>query len=48
MLSNLTIGITKASMQIEAFLAEFVHRFLQGGVFEETGLYAWHDEIIKE
>jgi hypothetical protein len=26
-------------------LAEFIHRFLKGGVFEPSGLYEWHEEI---
>lgn len=37
---NTTITLTRS-------LAEFIHRFLQGGVFEEAGLYAWHDEVMK-
>ena len=26
-------------------LAEFISRFLEGGVFDKRGLYEWHDEI---
>jgi hypothetical protein len=37
---NTTITLTRS-------LAEFIHRFLQGGVFEKEGLYAWHDEVMK-
>lgn len=37
---NTTITLTRS-------LEEFVHRFLQGGVFEDRGLYAWHEEVMK-
>lgn len=38
--SGTTITLTRA-------LAEFIHRFVQGGVFEAGGLYDWHEEILK-
>lgn len=28
-------------------LHEFLERFLQGNVFDENGLYAWQDELMK-
>ncbi|WP_316789612.1 SMI1/KNR4 family protein [Pedobacter frigoris] len=38
--SGTTITLTRS-------LAEFIHRFLKGGVFEKGGLYDWHEEILK-
>ncbi|SDK58224.1 hypothetical protein SAMN04487898_109190 [Pedobacter sp. ok626] len=37
---NTTITLTRS-------LAEFIHRFLQGGVFDAAGLYDWHEETMR-
>jgi hypothetical protein len=42
---KITAGWNNNQLVLTKSLAEFVDRFLKGGVFDPGGLYAWHDEI---
>ncbi|WP_158826739.1 SMI1/KNR4 family protein [Mucilaginibacter lacusdianchii] len=39
------IGRHSETVVLSHSFAEFLHRFLQGGVFETGGLYDWYDEV---